>query len=94
MNPLCSCSLEIESTEYYFLRCHNYATFCTILMNGLSSDELELRLDELVRATFYGHKNFDNDSNFKMLTGTTNFIKQTKRIEPAHYLANEIHICH
>ena len=37
VNPLCSCSLEIESTEHYFLRCHNYVTFRTALMNELNS---------------------------------------------------------
>ena len=32
VNPLYSCYLEIESTEYT-IRCDNYATFRTILMN-------------------------------------------------------------
>ena len=55
-------------------------------MNELNSDELELELDdELVRIILYGDENFDNDSNFKMVTGTISFIKQTKRIEPALY---------
>ena len=54
-------------------------------MNELNSAELELELDELVRTIIYGDKIFDNDSNFKMVTGTINFIKQTKRIEPAFY---------
>ena len=37
VNPLCSCYLDIESAEYYIIRCHNYATFRTILMNELNS---------------------------------------------------------
>ena len=37
VNPLCSCYLEIENMEYYIIRCHNYATFRTILMNELNS---------------------------------------------------------
>ena len=96
VNPLCSCSLEIESTEYYFLCCHNYVTFGKILMNELNrinSKFNTLELDELVRTILYGDKHFDNDSNFKMLTATINFTKQTKRFEPALFSANEIHSC-
>ena len=29
LNPLCSCSLETEDTEHYFLRCQNNLSFCT-----------------------------------------------------------------
>ena len=88
VNPLYLCSLETESTEHYFLRCHNYVTFRTTLMNELScinSKFNTLEFDELVRTTLYGDKHFDNDSNLKMLTVTINFIKQTQRSEQALY---------
>ena len=68
VNPLCSCYPEIESKEYYILRCHNHAAFRTILMNELNSINSKfntLELDELIRTILYADKNFDNDSNFK-----------------------------
>ena len=86
VNSLCSCSLEIESTEHYFLLRHNYVTFLTTLVNELNSINrkfITLESDELVRTNLYGDKNFDNDSNLKTLTITINFIKQTQQFEQA-----------
>ena len=78
VNPLCPCFLEIESTQHYFLRCHNYVTFRTTLMyelNTINSKFNILEPNELVKTKLYEDKNFDNDSNLKILTGTINFIK-------------------
>ena len=36
LNPSCSCSLETENTEYYFLRRQNNSSLRTILMNDLN----------------------------------------------------------
>ena len=60
MSPLYSCSLEIQSTEHYFRRCHDYFNFRTALMNKLNSinTKLEsLESDELARSILYGDKN-------------------------------------
>ena len=76
VNPLQSCSLETESTELYFLRCHNYVTFRTTLINELNSINSKfntLEPIELTRTILYGDKNFDNDSNCKILTASINF---------------------
>ena len=35
----------------------------------------------------YGNKKFGNDSNFKILTATIQFIKNNQRFEQALYLA-------
>ena len=35
LNSLCSCSLEIESTLYFFLRCQNYTTLRRAFMTDL-----------------------------------------------------------
>ena len=37
LDPLCSCSLETEDIEHYFLCCPNNLSFCTTLMNDLSN---------------------------------------------------------
>ena len=88
VNPLFSCSLGTESTKHYFLCCHNYVTFYTTPMNELNIINHKLNTlepNELVTTIHYGDKNFDNDSNLKILTLTINFIKQTQRIEQALY---------
>ena len=35
INPLCNCSLEIESVSHFFLRCLNFTTIRTTLMNNI-----------------------------------------------------------
>ena len=37
LNPLCSCFLEMEDTEHYFLRCQNNFPFGIALMNDLNN---------------------------------------------------------
>ena len=62
-------------------------------LNSTNSKSSTLEPDELVRTILYGDKNFDNDSNLKILTLTTNFIKQTQHFEQDFYWTNEICIC-
>ena len=35
LNPLCSCSIEVESTSHYFLRCYFFDALLATLMNDL-----------------------------------------------------------
>ena len=35
LNPLCACALETECTKHFFLRCQNYISLGTTLMNEL-----------------------------------------------------------
>ena len=37
INPLCSCSLEVESTAHLFLHCHNFVKTKNTLLNKLNS---------------------------------------------------------
>ena len=37
LNPLCSCSLEIEDTSHYLLHCHHFSHHCVDLMNSVKS---------------------------------------------------------
>ena len=57
INPLCSCSLETESTSDFFLRCQNFITPRTNLMNELRKlDSNILNVDEisLTKLLLYG----------------------------------------
>ena len=37
MNPLCSCSLEIEDTSHFLLHCHQFCHYRIGLMNSVKS---------------------------------------------------------
>ena len=58
INPLCSCSLEIESTShFFFLRCQNFISPRTNLINELHKlDSTFLNLDKisLTKLLLYG----------------------------------------
>ena len=42
LNPLCSCSIEVESTSHYFLRCHFFDALRATLMNDLRNIDSDL----------------------------------------------------
>ena len=88
VNPLCSCTLETENTEYFFLRCQNNLSARTTLMselNNINNAINSLNSTDLIRVILYGDKNFDNVTNFKTITATIKFIKTTKRFEEAFF---------
>ena len=43
LNPLCSCSIEVESTSHYLLRCHFFDALRTTLMNDLRHTDSDMR---------------------------------------------------
>ena len=82
LNPLCSCSLETEDTENYFLRCRNSLSFRTTLINDLNNINTavaSLSSNDLLRAILYGDER--KETNCKILTASINLIEDTKRIE-------------
>ena len=84
LNPLCSCSVETEDTEHYFLRCQNNLSFRTTLMNDLNNINTaiaSLNPNDLLRVILYGGKSFTKETNYKILTASIKFMKDTQRIE-------------
>ena len=49
INPLCTCSLEVESTAHFFLHCHHYHNIRAKLLNSL--DVIDTNLLKGVEAT-------------------------------------------
>ena len=82
LNPLCSCTLETENTEYFFLRCQNNLSTRTTLMSQLNNINY-LNSTDFIRVIRYGDKNFDNVSNFKIITATIKLVKTTKNFREA-----------
>ena len=88
VNPLCSCALETESTDHFFLCCQNYVSFGTALMNELSSINCEivsLRPNALLEINLYDYKTLNDKSNHRIHTATINYIKNTQRFEQATF---------
>ena len=85
INPLCSCSLEIESVSHNFLRCQFYNSLRHVLMDELSKiDETVRNLDEsnLIYLLLYGNRTFYNsNTNTKILNNTISFIKKSGRFD-------------
>ena len=80
INPLCSCSLETESTSHFFLRCQNFITPRTSLVNELRklySSILNLDEISLSKLPLYGDTKFGNKVN-------KNIIKQ-KLLAPINF---------
>ena len=41
-SPLCSCSLEVESTKHFFLQCCHYTNICKTLLNTVEMIDNDL----------------------------------------------------
>ena len=82
LNPLCSCSLETESTAHFFLRCRYYSNIRITLMNELNDIDNSItsrQTNELLRIILYGDCKFKDDVNKQILIATIQFIKNSNR---------------
>ena len=84
LNPLCSCSLEPETTSHYLLHCHNFSSSCFALMNDLNLiDPTISQLNEtaLANILLYGDSKKSTSENSKILHSTIRYIIATKRFD-------------
>ena len=82
LNPLCSCSLETESTAHFFLCCRYYSNICITLMNELNDIDYSItsrQANELLLIILYGDCKFKDDVNKQILIETIQFIKNSNR---------------
>ena len=82
LNPLCSCSFEIEDTVHYLLHCHYFSHYRFDLINsaksvsnnfGSFSDNIKMDIP------LYGDSRFDTNKNKLTLEATILYIKNTER---------------
>ena len=77
-NPLCSCSLKVESLSHFFLHCHYYSNIRSALLNELQSNDinsLNQEDDTVVEVLLYGSTN----QNFRLLSSSTDYILKSER---------------
>ena len=66
INPLCTCTLDIESTVHFFLHCNYYNSARISFLNDLNSvDKTLLNLSDLslVNVLLYGGPQFHDSQN-------------------------------
>ena len=82
INPLCSCSLEVENTLHFFLHCHHYSTFRVGLMtevNQIDENFSYLSDDNKVSLLLYGDSRLDDNKNNFILLASITYILKTER---------------
>ena len=82
MNPLCSCSFEIEDASHYLLHCHHFSQFRIDLMNSVKSilENFESLSDNVKKdILLYGDSRLDGNKNKFILEATLTYIKNTGR---------------
>ena len=77
LNPLCTCSLEVESTTHFFLNCHHFNTVRITLNNslkGIDKDIPKLSDSSLTNVTLFGDSKYSEFQNHDILNSTITFI--------------------
>ena len=84
VNPLCSCSLELENVEHFFLRCHHFNQSRFNLKNELQLIDpniIYLPDNELTQVLLFGNSKFSSEINTKILQSSIKYIENSKRFE-------------
>ena len=82
MNPLCSCSLEIDDTSHFLLHCHDFSQDRIDLINSVKSilKNFESLSDNVKKyILLYVDSRLDGNKNKFILEATLTYIKSTDR---------------
>ena len=80
-SPLCSCSLEVESTKHFFLQCRHDTNICKTLLNTVEMiDEsiLNVNDDDLTEILLFVNCKFSLEGNSSISKTSINYIKNSK----------------
>ena len=84
INPLCFCSLDVESTIHYFLHCPLFTIERRTLLNTVSEIDnklLDSNESNLIQHLLFGDPSRDTETNTKILNATVNYVFTTKRFD-------------
>ena len=82
VDPLCTCSLEIESASHFFLHCDHYNNITSILLNELKSlDRNILKFPDttLTNLILYGGSQFNIKQNTFILNAVIKYILESNQ---------------
>ena len=77
VNPVCSCSLEVESTVRFFLYCHNFVNIRNTLLNKvniISCDIMNCSDRSLTEITLYGNPKFSFQQNSDIINTSISLL--------------------
>ena len=85
LDPTCSCGLEEETPEHFFLHCPLYQGPRTVLLNKVSeildSPTSDMDDSSLCHLLLYGKPSLSDCTNKNILCATIKFIKSSKRFK-------------
>ena len=84
INLLCSCRLNIESTEHFLLHCPQFVNERRTLLSHIGNINYKLLENTdtvLTQTLLFGNTSFDKTHNTKIPNATINFILLTKRFD-------------
>ena len=82
VNPICSCSLAIESTIHFFLHWHHYSAIRISLLNDVKSIKgsiVDLSEISLVSLLLYGDPFLNENENSFIVNATIKFVLESER---------------
>ena len=82
LNPLCSCSLEVESNIHFFLHCQHFIQSRPTLLDSVKkivNDISNLTDDVLVNLLLYGSQTFNFEENSTIIKASIKYILSTER---------------
>ena len=82
LNPLCSCSLEVESNIHFFLHCQHFIQPCQTLLDSVKkivNDISNVTNDVLVNLLLYGSQTFNFEQNSTIIKASIKLILSTER---------------
>ena len=87
LNPLCSCSLEVETTNHYFLHCHYYNDIRKTLLDTvkeITSKCLSDFSDEtLINLLLHGNSIYSLEENKEVIKDSVKFILSSQKFAGA-----------
>ena len=83
LDPLCPCSLEVESTIHYFLHCQYYndirKTLLDIVKKIINISVSNLSDEYSVNPLMYGNPSYIFQDNKEIIEASINFIRSSER---------------
>ena len=85
INPLCSCSLAVESTTHFLLHCHHFSNFRSTLLNSINevsgsiTNLSDLSDCALVKVLLFGDQNYTQVENSYIINAAIKYLVDSER---------------
>ena len=84
VDPLCSCSIAIENTTHYFLRCPNFSTAQNTFLNEMAIVDRPI-IDQdkikIIQMFLCGNSTYSVNDNKLILNASIKYILENKRLD-------------